>query len=240
MNQIVPQPKVKALVEYELEDYDGVSPNEAMFIAEYVKSSDATKAFINVYGHADNAKELGQKILRRKKVKEIVNNQIKALSLRILGTDNTVIAELIRCASYNIKDMFNTDGSVKNMSEIPDDLARAITKISFKDITDKINGKTEKIGELVDISFANKGMAIKELMKHKGLVQEATNVGTVNITQIISNQINSMDKKSLNALAKNGLIVDENDLVGERTISDNEFEKMDDLIEAEYEEIKNE
>lgn len=230
-------PKIQKVKEYKLEDYEGLSPLQARFVTEYVKTNDEIKAYVNTYGDCDNPSEEVKNLMRTRSVKKAINSQVKALALRLMGTDNSVLAELIRNATYDPRDLFNDDGSLKNMKEIPEDLARCITKISVKDIKEKVGESIHKVGEIVDISFSNKITALDKLMKHKGLLTENVNVGNVNITQVIANTINNMSDDAKNAIAKEGLILDENDLSGKRSIKDFDFSEV---LDAEYTEAEEE
>ena len=97
-------------------------------------------------------------------------------------TQDTIIQELAKIALFNIKDIYNEDGTLKKVTELDDDTAKAISGVkilqkagAMKIILSKTNDKTK---------------ALELLGKHLGMFKE-----NVNLTQDKPFEVNINVKK---------------------------------------------
>ena len=168
------------------------------FCDEYLIDFNATRAYKAAYKSCrkdETANVNGSKLLRNTKVKEYIAEKQQEMQERNKITQDTIIQELAKIALFNIKDIYNEDGTLKKVTELDDDTAKAISgvKILQKAGAMKITlSKTnEEIPEqTVEFKTNDKTKALELLGKHLGMFKE-----NVNLTQDKPFEVNINVKK---------------------------------------------
>ena len=155
------------------------------FCDEYLIDFNATRAYKAAYKSCrkdETANVNGSKLLRNTKVKEYIAEKQQEMQERNKITQDTIIQELAKIALFNIKDIYNEDGTLKKVTELDDDTAKAISGVkilqkagAMKIILSKTNDKTK---------------ALELLGKHLGMFKE-----NVNLTQDKPFEVNINVKK---------------------------------------------
>lgn len=173
------------------------------FCDEYLIDFNATRAYKAVYKSCrkdETANVNGSKLLRNTKVKEYIAEKQKEIQERNKITQDTIIQELAKIALFNIKDIYNENGTLKKVTELDDDTAKAISgvkilqkagamKISLSKTNDEI--PLEHIPEqTVEFKTNDKTRALELLGKHLGMFKE-----NVNLTQDKPFEVNINVKK---------------------------------------------
>ena len=159
--------------------------SQKRFCDEYLIDFNATRAYKAAYKSCrkdETANVNGSKLLRNTKVQEYIAEKQQEMQERNKITQDTIIQELAKIALFNIKDIYNEDGTLKKVTELDDDTAKAISGVkilqkagAMKIILSKTNAKTK---------------ALELLGKHLGMFKE-----NVNLTQDKPFEVNINVKK---------------------------------------------
>lgn len=159
--------------------------SQKRFCDEYLIDFNATRAYKAAYKSCrkdETANVNGSKLLRKTKVQEYIAEKQQEMQERNKITQDTIIQELAKIALFNIKDIYNEDGTLKKVTELDDDTAKAISGVkilqkagAMKIILSKTNDKTK---------------ALELLGKHLGMFKE-----NVNLTQDKPFEVNINVKK---------------------------------------------
>jgi phage terminase small subunit len=123
---------------------------KAFFVVHYMACRNAVQAAILAGYTKKNAGSAASRLMNDPDVKSEIEKLIGEQRERMLITADEVIGELKRIGFSDIRKAFNSDGSLKNITQIPDDLAASI--LSF----DSKNG----------IKLCSKSAALELLGKH--------------------------------------------------------------------------
>ena len=159
--------------------------SQKRFCDEYLIDFNATRAYKAAYKSCrkdETANVNGSKLLRNTKVQEYIAEKQQEMQERNKITQDTIIQELAKIALFNIKDIYNEDGTLKKVTELDDDTATAISGVkilqkagAMKIISSKTNDNTK---------------ALELLGKHLGMFKE-----NVNLTQDKPFEVNINVKK---------------------------------------------
>ena len=159
--------------------------SQKRFCDEYLIDFNATRAYKAAYKSCrkdETANVNGSKLLRNTKVQEYIAEKQQEMQERNKITQDTIIQELAKIALFNIKDIYNEDGTLKKVTELDDNTAKAISGVkilqkagAMKIILSKTNDKTK---------------ALELLGKHLGMFKE-----NVNLTQDKPFEVNINVKK---------------------------------------------
>lgn len=143
--------------------------------------------FINVYlqcRHAGEAAKLvglkptqGVTILNKPDVQECIK-QINLVSGRKANFDASEILERTNeIAQYDPIEVFNRDGTVKAIDDIPASTRRAIKKLVVREVWEKdINGMDVHTGYIKTIEFYDKLRGLEMIGKYDGVFKDETTI----------------------------------------------------------------
>lgn len=143
-----------------------------LFALEYLKDLNAAQAAIRAGYSKKTAKQQGQRLLTNADLKEFIDAELKARQIRTKITADRVLAELHRLATVDIGGAFNDDGSVKELSEMDEDVRRAITGIEVIEYFEGCGPEREQVGVIKKIRMASKEKTLELLAKHLELLTE--------------------------------------------------------------------
>jgi phage terminase small subunit len=158
-----------------------LTPKQERFVAEYLIDLNATQAAIRAGYSAKTAQEQGSRLLSNVMVASAVQGAIDARAKRTEITADRVLKELARLAFFDIRKIYNADGSLKNPAELDDDAAAALAGI---DVVEMQGGaEFDEDGEMKHVpmftkkakTFDKKG-ALELAMRHLGMLKDKTEV----------------------------------------------------------------
>lgn len=168
------------------------------FCDEYLIDLNATRAYKVAYSRCkkdETASVNGSKLLRNTKVKEYIKERQEELQKETKVTQQKVINELAAIAFFNIKNIYNEDGSLKSIKDIDNETAKAIASVktlqkagSMK-ININPNGKDEEVPvehiaeQTIEYKTNDKKGALELLGKHLGMFNDI-NVNMKNAIQV--------------------------------------------------------
>lgn len=161
---------------------------QARFVEEFMVDRNATQAAIRAGYSPKTAGVQGCQLLKRLNIQADVKERATEQTARLAVTADRVMQEYERLALLDPIDLFNPDGSMKPLHEIPEDARRAISGLEIRQLKDIEAPDSVLLATLHKIKLADKKGALDSLAKIMGLMrdQPATqvNVGvTVQVQQ---------------------------------------------------------
>lgn len=138
-----------------------LSVQEARFVFEYIKDGNGIRSAIDS-GWCDKldkkrADDIATKILKQPRVVAAIKEQLDAVAQRTLITVDRIMQEVYRLATYNVRDAFDSTGHPIPITELPEDVSRAIEGIEVE----TIGG----VAEVVKYKFAKKSVSQQLLLE---------------------------------------------------------------------------
>jgi phage terminase small subunit len=162
-----------------------LTAKQAHFVSEYMVDHNATRA-AEAAGYK-NPMMSGSRLLNKRYyplVAEAVAERERELSERLDVSAERVLKEYAKVGFFNPKRLMRPDGSMKDLMELPDDVAAAISSIdvSWTEAPDE-EGVFRKV-KRVELKFHSKLAALDAMAKHLGLFKDTT---LVNQTLVMIN-----------------------------------------------------
>ena len=118
----------------------------------------------------------------------------KALEARGEWVAQRVLSELNSTAFVDIRNIFNDDGSIKDISEIDDDTARAINGIEVFEEFEGFGKDREHVGQTKKIKLVDKLKSIEMLGKNlKMFTDKKEFSGTLTLEDLINKSMSEVD-----------------------------------------------
>lgn len=144
----------------------------ARFAEEYAIDHNGTQAAIRAGYSPKSAAAAASRMLRDVKVEVKVNTLDGEKSQRTAITADRVMQEYERLALLDPIDLFNPDGSLKSLKDMPEDARRAIAGLEIKQLKDMETPETAILATLHKIKIADKKGALDSLAKIMGLMRD--------------------------------------------------------------------
>lgn len=168
------------------------------FCDEYLIDLNATRAYKVAYKNCKSdltARTNGSKLLTNTNIQNYINERQEELQKETKVTQQKVISELAAIAFFNIKNIYNEDGSLKSVKDMDDETAKAISSVktlqkagSMK-ININPNGKDEEVPvehiaeQTIEYKTNDKKGALELLGRHLGMFNDV-NVNMKNALQV--------------------------------------------------------
>lgn len=160
---------------------DKPTARELRFGDEYLIDLNGKQAAIRAGYSPKTAEQQASRLLRKVKVQEYIAQRIKEREHRTEITQDRVLKELARIAFFDIRKLYNSDGTLKRPDELDDDAAAVLSGI---DIVEMAGGM--KIGGDGDVSHVpmftkkakvfDKNGALTLAMRHLGMLVDKSEV----------------------------------------------------------------
>src|SRR5262249_29197238 len=134
-----------------------MTPRQARFVTEYLLDLNGARAAIRAGYSPNGADQRASELLRIEKVKAAGDPPLGRRVNRVTVKQDQVLSELKRLALANPAKAFGPDGKLLPISQMPEDLQRAIASVDLKD------------GSPVRVRFHSKPEALALLARHVGL-----------------------------------------------------------------------
>lgn len=146
-----------------------LNPRQRRFVEEYLIDLNATQAAIKAGYSKKTARQIGEENLTKPAIALAVKLAISERSERTEVNADRVLREYARIGFFDIRKIFNDDGSMKPIGELGDDEAAVIAGVEVSEIRD---GDGMVIGQLKKIKLADKLGALNALARHLGLLND--------------------------------------------------------------------
>jgi phage terminase small subunit len=168
-----------------------LDPKEEIFCREFAASLDMAAAYITAYypTQPGYSKQLALAAATRKledpRITKAIKKHIAARHDRIGLTGDKVLAEIGLIGFSNIKSLFDENGALKNISDLPDEIARTIQEYKVTP------------GGAASIKMYSKQPALEKLGNYLGLFDNNNIKDIKEIARQIRQAVNDMDASVL-------------------------------------------
>ena len=172
------------------------------FCDEYLIDLNATRAYKVAYPNCkkdETASAAGSRMLGNVKVQEYISQKQKEIEKRTEITQDMVINELAKIAFLDIRKLYTENGQLKNVADIDDDTAGAISSLETLEEYDGNGDDREKIGDTQKVKLLDKTRALELLGRHLGIFNDKLDVNVKekeekkNAISDILNQMQNVD-----------------------------------------------
>jgi len=170
-----------------------LTPKQKIFVAEYVREFNATRAAIAAGyspNRSDRAGEIGYQLLQKTPIREAVERATE-LRLKELGVHaDGILRDRVKVAKSDVRKLFNENGTLKDPKEWDDDTAGAVAGFEVIETFKNTKDGTIWTGYLKKVKLNDRNPAQHDLMDHAQLFPDRgtridMNVeGDVNLTNI--------------------------------------------------------
>jgi len=134
-----------------------LTAKQARFVEEYLVDLNATQAAIRAGYKAKNADVVGPELVGKTWVAAAIKARQEKLQKKLDITQERVLLEMARLAFFDVRKLFNPDGSMKKPHELDSDTAAAVASLDLDEEKIKVFGKPE---------------VLRDLAKHLGLFEK--------------------------------------------------------------------
>lgn len=146
-----------------------LTPRQQRFIDEYLIDLNATQAAIRAGYSERTASQIGRQQLQKTSVSDAIAQAMKAREKRTHITQDRVLQEVARIAFFDIRRLYNQDGTLKRPHELDDEAAAVLSAIEV------IETSAGEEGALLCTKKAkvfDKGNALTLAMRHLGMLTD--------------------------------------------------------------------
>lgn len=144
----------------------GPRQRRTRFIKEFLLDHNATRAAKAAGYSAKTAESQGSRLLRNAKVKRAIDEADEKLNAKLDISVERVATEYARLAFFDPRKFFNDDGSLKPISELDEDSARAIAGMDVNELFEGNGEKRELAGYCKKLKLADKVRALEGLGRY--------------------------------------------------------------------------
>jgi phage terminase small subunit len=153
-----------------------LTDRQRRFVDEYLIDLNATQAAIRAGYSKKTANEQGARLLANVSVMLVVQEAMKAREHRTHITQDRVLQELARIAFFDIRKLYNADGTLKRPDQLDDDAAAVLAGV---DVIEQVRYEADEEGELKPTPVLtkkakvfDKGTALTLAMRHLGMLKD--------------------------------------------------------------------
>lgn len=149
------------------------------FCEEYIIDFNATRAYKKAYPNCkkdETAKAAGSRLLTNVNVNTYIQELIEEARERNKITKDMVIEELRKLAFFDIRKLYNENGALKNIQELDDETAAAISSIETYQEFDGYGADREYVGDTKKVKTYDKKGSLELLGKHLGLFKDKVEI----------------------------------------------------------------
>jgi phage terminase small subunit len=110
----------------------GLKGKQPLFVREYVIDSNAKQAAIRAGYSVSTAEVQGCRLLSNDKVVQAIAKEREKQFKRLEVKADKTLLKLMRGQEFNIRRLYNKDGTIKKPHELDDDTAAAIVGVKYK------------------------------------------------------------------------------------------------------------
>lgn len=144
-----------------------VSPKQARFCEEYLIDFNATKAAIRAGYSTAAARQVASRLLTKANIKEHIESIRADFDQRFEGLDH-LLRQLYRISDFDIKDLYNDDGSFKDIKDLDPDVSSVISGIEVEELVEGFGKNKVKLGFVKKIKLWNKNQALEQIARIRG------------------------------------------------------------------------
>lgn len=175
-----------------------LTDKQRLFCREYLTDLNATQAAIRAGYSEKTARSIGQENLTKPDIQAEVQRMMRKRVEMVDRSAADVVKALEKIAFFDIKELYNEDGSLKPINELPDHIAVAICGVEFET---SVNEDGEVVTEPKRYKLADKKGALELLGRHLGLFQGRKEQSPDTTRLPVSDKVMAMIEKTKKRLA---------------------------------------
>lgn len=167
-----------------------LTPQQLRFCEEYLIDLNGKQAAIRAGYSEDSATQQASRLLTYANVSAKITELTARRSARAAINADQILAELSRIGYTDIRSIFKDDGTIKDVKDWPEDLARAIASVEVLEEYDGSGKDRTWIGFTKKVKFWDKPRALELMGKHKALFpNKFEHSGKVTLEELVSGSI---------------------------------------------------
>lgn len=173
---------------------DKLTPKQSKFVAEYLANGmNATKAAISAGYSEKGAEVTGSQLLRNPKVKAKVEGKVTKVMDKLDLSAEKTLEYVARLAFFDPKDLFEDDGSLKMIGDIPAHTRSVIAGLEVSEIFDGSQGEQKHaIGLMKKVKLSDRRGALDMLMRYHSLYKDKVEV---NVSEELASALSNARKR---------------------------------------------
>ena len=173
-----------------------LTSKQSRFVQEYLIDSNATQAAIRAGYSKKTAGQIGAEYLKKPNIAASIAEAQKGLEKRTEVTQERVIQELACSAFLDIKDLFEDDGSLKLVRDMPESVRRSIAGLEVTEIFDRADGDQKTaIGLLKRVKLIDKNDSLGKIGTNLGMFKTQVKIEDTTPKTIIIRESKPTDGK---------------------------------------------
>jgi phage terminase small subunit len=162
-----------------LEDLPALTPQQERFCQEYIIDLNATQAAIRAGYSEKTANQQGPRLLVNVGIAARVAELPKTVADKAGITALGVLQEFKRVAMADFRELFDENGQLRPIKDLPDDLAASLASIEVERRVDG-HGEEAEVYHVHKVKRWDKLRALESLAKHLGLLVDKTEISGKN------------------------------------------------------------
>lgn len=146
-----------------------LTPKQQRFVDEYLIDLNATAAAERA-GYKDS--NIGRQLITKNNVSEAIEKRKADRSARTEITQDRVLREYARIAFFDIRKLFNDDGSPKGITDLDADTAAVIAGLDVQEVYEGVGDDRKFVGYIKKYKIADKKGALDSIARHLGMFVE--------------------------------------------------------------------
>ncbi len=151
--------------------YSTLSDKHKAFVDEYIQHLNITDAYQFAYPNCTrvSASVKGSELLSKVNIQEAIQERKVARAKRVEVNQDDVLRAVMEIAFVDPIDLFNDDGTLKPLKDIPVAARRAIGSLDVEEIFIGSGEDRVSIGNVKKLRMIDKKGPLSDLMKHLGI-----------------------------------------------------------------------
>ena len=175
-----------------------LTPKQKLFIREYCRDLNATRAAIAA-GYSENGAAVqGNRLLRNAKISSEIAELTAKTCTKLEISAEKVLQELARLAFLDPRKFYNENGGLKHVTELDDDTAACLASMEVEDLFDWNGEEKVQTGFCRKIKFADKGANLERLGRYLKLftdkVEHSGQIEQVDFSHLSDSQLDAIQK----------------------------------------------
>ena len=146
-----------------------LTEKQKRFVEEYLVDLNATQAALRAGYSERTAYSIGQENLKKSEIVKQIAERRAELQQETEITQQRVLKEYARLAFLDPRKLFHDDGRPKNITELDDDTAAALTGLDVQEVYEGSGDDREFVGFIKKYKLADKKGALDSIAKHLGM-----------------------------------------------------------------------
>lgn len=174
----------------------GLTPNQERFCQEYVVDLNGLKAAVRSGYSEKTAAQQASRLLINVKVTARIQSLADARAERVQVNADTVLTNLLKLATSDLRKLFGVDGNLLPVSQWPDDVALAVSAVEIEELFEGFGEERQHIGYTKKVKLWDKVRSLEALGKHLQLFTEKLQVEhTIKLEDLVTGSMEKEVKK---------------------------------------------